>query len=140
MQPKTYEDERCQMGAESPKPGVLCSVVSGYATMRCVEMLMKAFDEVARESPGERIDAFHDWEGVRGYAAGVMERYTEWSKLHRDRVHKIHVLVSSRMVAMAISVARLALPYLVGFSDRTEFEKVRFHRSGWLGPSRKGHA
>lgn len=138
MQQRTYADDRCQMRAESPRPGVLCSVVSGYATMRCVESLMKAFEEVERAAPGERIEAFHDWEGVRGYAAGVLERYTEWSKQHRDRVLTVHVLVSSRMVAMAISVARLALPYLMGYSDRQAFEKVRFQRSGWLGPSRRG--
>lgn len=125
MRPKSYHDERCQTWAESPKSAVLCTVVKGYATGPCLDLLMQSFEEVAKESPAERVEAFHDWEGVSGYGAGTMERYTAWSKRHRDQVKRIHMLVASRMVAMAISVARLALPYLVGYSSRAEFEKAR---------------
>ncbi len=125
MRVRIYSDERCQLHAESPKPAVLCTIVQGHATVRCVELLMQSFEEVEQESPGELIEAFHDWEGVRGYAVGSRERYVEWSKRHRDRVKKIHVLVASRMVVMAISVAKLALPYLIGYGSRKEFEKAR---------------
>lgn len=125
MRPRSYSDERCELQAASPRRGILFTVVKGYATVRCVEVLMQAFEEVEDEAPNEKLEAFHDWEGVRGYAQGTLERYTEWSKRHRDRVKKIHMLVGSRMVAMAISVARLALPYLVGYSSRAEFEKAR---------------
>lgn len=125
MRPRTYSEPRCQLLAESPRRGVLCTRCTGYATVRCVEQLMLSFEDVDQESPSERIEAFHDWEGVTGYAAGTLERYTSWSKAHRHRVKKVHVLVASRMVVMAIAVARLALPYLFGYNSRVEFEKAR---------------
>lgn len=125
MRPKRHDDGRGEIFAESPKRAVLCTIVTGYATVSCVEVLMQCFDEVAQESPGERLEVFHDWEAVRGYAPGSLDRYTEWSKSHRDQVRKVHMLVASRMVAMAIAVARLALPYLVGYSSRAEFEQAR---------------
>ena len=130
MRPKRYDDERGAIFAENPKRAVLCTIVSGYATAGCVNVLMQSFEDVALETPGERLEVFHDWEQVRGYAPGMLERYTEWSKSHRDQVSKVHVLIASRMVVMAIAVARLALPYLVGYSSRHEFEQARSLRLG----------
>jgi hypothetical protein len=125
MRPKRHVDQRCEAITENPKHAVLCSVVKGHATVRCLEVLMQSFEEVAAEAPGVRLEVFHDWQQVDSYASGSLEKYTEWSKRHRDQVKLIHVLVASRMVAMAISVARLVLPYLIGYSSRQEFEKAR---------------
>lgn len=108
-----------------PAHGVLYTRVTGHADIVCARHAMNAFDRLAA-STREPIEAFHDWEDVTSYDSEVRTEYTRWSKTHLDRLGGLHVLIRSRLVAMAISVYRAAVGGVVtAHYDRREFDKVR---------------
>lgn len=114
-----------ELSLYNPAPGVLYTRVMGHADLECVHHLMRAFDRVASLTP-DRVEAFHDWERISGYDAEVRPVYTRWSQGHPERIGALHILVRSRIVAMGITVANVALGgVMTAHNDRAEFEKVR---------------
>lgn len=115
--------DRFEVWANCPAKGILHTKVSGHINLDGVRHLMRCFDLVAAEcSPAE---AFHDWRDMTGYDAAAREAYTTWSAKHRSQVFRVNILLRSKIVAMAVSVARIKLDYLDPFTDDIAFEKVR---------------
>jgi hypothetical protein len=110
-----------------PVQGVFCTRVSGHADLDCALHLMRAFDRIAAITLGA-LDAFHDWEAVTGYESIVRQELARWSEVH-EKAGEVHVLVRSRLVAMGVSVANVALGGMIQvYSDRAKFEKIRADR------------
>jgi len=108
-----------------PAPGVLYTRVSGHADIQCARLAMNAFDRLAA-STSDPIEVFHDWERVTGYDSEVRTEYTRWSRPHLHRLGGLHVLIRSRLVAMAISVYRAAVGAVItAHYDLREFDKAR---------------
>lgn len=117
------QTSRFEIWANCPARGILHTRVSGHMDLSSVRHLMRCFDQVASEcSP---VEAFHDWRGVTGYDSPAREAYAAWSLAHRPRVLRVNILLRSKLLAMAVSVARLKLDYLDPFTDEAAFEKVR---------------
>jgi hypothetical protein len=80
------------------------------------------------------ITMFHECWETNGLESGFRVDLTEWVKKHPGAVAEIHVLTQSKIVAMAVSVANLALSGLLkGYSKRTEFDVLCKKRGLPLG-------
>lgn len=65
---------------------------------------------------------FCDWAEMTGYDSDMRSAFTQWAASHRSKV-TFHLLVGSKLVAMGVSVANLALGgILVGYTNRTSFD------------------
>jgi hypothetical protein len=104
-------------------PGLVLTRMRGHAT---VEHLAPIVAAVASElESGRRPDVFHDWEQMIGYDTAARVAMTEWYRTIRDRVGTVHVLASSRLVAMGVSVVALAVGARVEtYGSRTSFERT----------------
>ncbi|MBM4362560.1 MAG: hypothetical protein FJ104_07755 [Deltaproteobacteria bacterium] len=68
----------------------------------------------------ERIDGatgplvvFHDWLDMTGYTSECRTRLTRWSLARRNVYADVHLAVRSKLVAMGVEVANLALGGLI---------------------------
>lgn len=64
--------------------------------------------ERIRRSGGE-LYIFHDWMEMTGYDTKTRYRLTKWSVARRDNYEEVHLAVRSRIVAMGVQVANIAL-------------------------------
>ena len=106
----SHQGNRHEIWANSPARGILHTRVSGHLDLDAVRHLMRCFDLVAADLTP--VEAFHDWRGIEGYDTAAREAYARWSMAHRSQVFRVNILLQSRLVAMAVSVARLKLDYL----------------------------
>lgn len=98
--------ERGSLEIEEPAPGVVLTRFSGHGQLEHAEGIMERFDAaLARHGS---IVVFDDWERGEGYDSETRVRLTEYT---RARLHRVtfHILVRSRLFAMGLSVANLAL-------------------------------
>jgi hypothetical protein len=115
--------DRWELRATNPAPHTLYTRVSGRTDLAAVQLLMQAFDRVATAQGV--VDAFHDWEQVESYTPEARETYVKWSSGHRSQVSSVHLLIRSRLIAMAISVGNLAVGgFLQSYTDRKVFEQA----------------
>lgn len=120
---EAIQTERFEVWASCPAKGILHTRVSGHMDLPGVRHLMRCFDLVAAEHAP--VEAFHDWRGVTSYEPAAREAYASWSMAHRPQVLRVNILLRSKLLAMAVSVARLKLDYLDPFTDEAAFEKAR---------------
>jgi hypothetical protein len=108
---------------ERVAPGVVLTRMHGHATIDHLSPIVSA---VAVElEAGRRPDVFHDWEGMTGYDSAVRVAMADWYRNVRDRVGKVHVLTSNRLVAMGVSVVALAVGARIeSHASRTSFERA----------------
>lgn len=65
---------------------------------------------------------FHDWSGVVGYSPTARKLLTNAVEAWRGRMRSVHILVSSRVLAMGISVANVVLGgYIKAYADPQKF-------------------
>lgn len=94
----------------TPGPKLVLSVAKGHLEEQYIPMVRKIDELIARD--GE-VTIFHDWLEVTGYETRVRTEWTKWSSGQADGVESTHILVRSRIVAMGVRTAALALA-LVG--------------------------
>lgn len=72
------------------------------------------------------LNLFYDFSGMPTYDSELRVACTKWIQAHASFVPKIHVVVRSKMVAMGVSVANLALGGIIQtYTQRTgAFEKA----------------
>ena len=58
---------------------------------------------------GGKLYVFHDWMQMTGYDSKTRIRLTTWSAAHRAAYQEVHLAVRSRIVAMGVQVANIAL-------------------------------
>jgi len=107
---------------------VLATVASGHIVVGDARALTQFVEVVRRKHTSVRI--FHDWEAVTGYDSEARVHLTRWTlSAPRKALAECHVLVRSRLVAMGVSTAALALHVvdvpLSSYSVRAEFEAKR---------------
>lgn len=123
LAPVDYEAPTVRMRIEEPALGVFHSVVDGRATAGAAGAII-AFAE-GMLSAGRRLLVFHDWERVSGYDAQARKMLTEWSERIKPHWDGSHILFSSPIIAMAVSVAGLTMRgKLTSYSSRTSFERA----------------
>ncbi len=74
---------------------------------------------------GRRPHVFLDALAVEGYESAARETMVAWVKQHRDKLASLHVLFRSKLVAMGVAVANVALGGMVtGHSDERAFYRA----------------
>ena len=75
---------------------------------------------------GMHLLAFHDWELVDDYDTEARSVLTPWSKLHRPKFNRVHMLVRSRTLAWGISIVnRITDDVMTAHHTRASFEQAR---------------
>ncbi len=113
------------------RPGVLLVRLRGHFDMKLGRFML---DTAARGlSQQSRIQIFCDWGDATGYDSDVRVTFTSWVAAQSQRA-KLYMLVTSKIVAMGVSVANLALNgALEVFNNRSVFEsRLRNAKAGLL--------
>lgn len=118
-----WRTARGSLEIEEPGPGVLLTRFRGHAELAHAEALIRRFDEALARYPTLRV--FDDWEAGEGYESEVRVRLTEFTRTRGARITSTCILVRSRLFAMGLSVANLALGgKLHVTASRAEFESL----------------
>lgn len=114
-------DGRGVLTVRRPAPHVELIRCDGYAQAVHVDLILEKRDQILAECG--RIAIFDDLETLDGYDSGVRVRLTAWSNEHRSKIVAFHILTRSRLVAMGVTVANLALGgHIQAHTRRAAFE------------------
>jgi len=117
----SWDGAQGNVRASRPATGVLLFAFSGRMTPDLVARI-RAFvaDEIARAN---KVDVFFDTEAMAGYHPEFRDRMTAWHSEIKPQTRSAHVLVRSKLVAMAIAVANMVTGGLLkSHSERRSFE------------------
>lgn len=114
-------DGRGIIDVRNPAPHVELIRCEGYARAEHVAEILEGRDRIVRACG--KIAIFDDLEDLRGYDSDVRSRLTGWSRDHRPKIVAFHILVRSKIVAMGVSLANLAIGgAIVAHTRRAAFE------------------
>jgi hypothetical protein len=106
-----------------PRPSIDLIHGEGHASVPFVDAIIAQRDAVVASCGS--ISIFDDLELVRGYDSGVRARLTAWSRANRAVIKEFHILTGSRIVAMGVTVANIALGgQIVVHLRRVDFERA----------------
>jgi hypothetical protein len=115
----------CSFLFRAPRPGVLFVSISGYDVG---ELGSAPLDEmsavIARHRP---VELFFDTTETQGLTTKVREAWTEWFAANQPAIRRVSVLTSSKLVHLAISVAKLFSrtgELMQIYSERAAFEEA----------------
>lgn len=112
---------------ELPSNLVLYLQCRGFAS---ASMVTRVIDHRERAIRLGRVALFNDLLDLEGYDPPVRDELTRWQKRNKEKVMTTHVLLRSRIVAMGIQMASLALgQHLVTYSRVADFDGVL---RGWV--------
>ena len=117
-------------------PNVYVTSVSGHMEEAHAEAFERYGAERLRQSPG-KLCVFHDWIGMTGYDSVCRQRMTAWSVPRLSHYAEVHLAVRSKIVAMGVQVANIALRGIMrAHQDRLplEVELKRVMRTVALAP------
>ena len=116
-----FADARGSLQITAPYPGVLLVRFDGHARAPVADAIIVALD--AAVAVYGSVIVFDDWYGATGYDSAVRLKLTDWTRRNDAKLRGTHVLVGSRLIAMGLSVAGLALgKHFHTYSDRDMFE------------------
>jgi hypothetical protein len=116
-----YKDELGGLVIRRMAPGVLLFEETGYLVGSCADLIIQAQEQELRSSP--HLTLFVDGGSLLGYDPPMRTVPTEWLKKHKDKVVAQHMLVTSKIARMGLSVAGLVLGTVIkGYTERREFE------------------
>jgi hypothetical protein len=70
---------------------------------------LESYGEKRIRLAGGKLFVFHDWIELTGYDSKTRVRLTMWSASRRHHYEEVHLAVRSRIVAMGVQVANIAL-------------------------------
>lgn len=102
-------------------PGVVLTVVTGYATADIAERIIDWVSGAIEA--GERPVVFHDWDEATGYEPRVRPMFANWYMRVRRDVESVHVFSRSKVVSMGVALVSIATNNsIVSYRDRNAFE------------------
>jgi hypothetical protein len=118
-----YPSNRGEAIISLPKEEVMILKVTGHLDRPMGMHIIDAATRASAETK-KRLHIFCDWVEMTGYESDVRSAFTQWAASNRTKV-TFHLLVGSKLVAMGVSVANLALGgVLVGYTNRASFDAV----------------
>jgi len=131
FEPIVHKEANWTLRLTNPAPGVFCSQLDGRPDEDAVHLMLEGFERVSQR--WGRSDAFHDWNGVTGYTSEARRVYTVGAKRQTPLVTSAHILIASKLVAMGISVASIALgPLSVRVKTYTDADAFHAARSACM--------
>ena len=95
----------------------------GYARAEHIDFVIESRERILRECG--KLAIFDDLEDLRGYDSDVRTRLTAWSRANRPKIVAFHILLRSKIVAMGVSLANMAIGgAIVAHTNRTAFEQA----------------
>jgi phage protein D len=120
-----YQSARSAATLWLPARGVVVPRARGYGDLGIVRFYTARVDRVLLANPQLRMRAFHHWLDVDRFDSKARAHLRTWADQQAKSLADAHYLVSSRILAMAISAAALALGRnLVAHTDEEKFEAV----------------
>jgi hypothetical protein len=89
-------------------PNVFVTQGEGHMTDQHCAFLEDYGEARIRQYDG-KLYVFHDWIGLTGYDTKTRLRLTAWSVAHRHVYQEVHLAVRSRIIAMGVQVANVAV-------------------------------
>lgn len=113
-------------------PRIYASQVEGYLDRNMAQLII----DIAEPLYGKgMVSGFHTWFGMTGYATASRLDLTSWVKAHRSE-SRLFIGLQSRLVAMGVSVANLALGNMIEtFSSAASLEAALAEEMGKTGRS-----
>jgi hypothetical protein len=108
------------MGIWLPGRGLLVTQILNYGVEDFVSPIAEAFDQVLGNEGSVRM--YFDVGRMHTYDSGLRTRLTARFLRDRGRIERIDILAQSRIVAMGVAVANLALGGLIAsYTKRVDF-------------------
>jgi hypothetical protein len=89
-------------------PNVFVTQGEGHMTDEH-RLFIEAYGEERIRRYSGKLYVFHDWRELTGYDSMTRVRLTAWSVAHRHAYQEVHLAVRSRIIAMGVQVANVAL-------------------------------
>ena len=106
-----------------PAPHIELIRCEGHARAAHIDLVLENRETIVAECG--RIALFDDLEEMNGYDSGVRLKLTDWGKKHLGQIVAFHILTRSRLVAMGVTVANLALGgHIQAHTQRRAFEEA----------------
>jgi hypothetical protein len=110
---------RGRLGIWTPGPSVLVLALRGFGDVAFAEPILKAFDALSKR---DSVHLFIDADGFVNYQSPLRTQLTTGFFPYRRRL-SLQILLSSKLVAIGVSVANLALGGIVTtLTDRARFK------------------
>jgi hypothetical protein len=90
-----------------PAPGVLVVVARGHLSSTLIPRVLAWRDQALSRTA--TVDIFDDAAELESYDSEARVLLTGWSAKNRKNIREHHILLRSRLVAMGVSVANLAV-------------------------------
>ena len=107
-----------------PAPNISVARARGHLSLALAQLAPEAFEAHGPQS--ELIASFNDWEAMTTYDSEARRLLTIWTLSNARKLRSVEFLVNSRVVAMGIAAANLAMKAirlpLVSYTKRSEFE------------------
>jgi hypothetical protein len=117
-----FEFSRASFRMWVPSPRVFVGQVVGHVPAELLRPLLPGMDRVMGASGGAQL--FFEARGVTGYEPRIRTEVVRYVKMHRPQVAHFRILVGSRLLAMGIEVANLALSGLIEpYSNPMDFAR-----------------
>lgn len=102
-------------------PHVVCISIKGHSSMELVPLFTGEIER--RIQRGIRVDWFGDYSAMTSYDSAARVALTDFTHKHTEGLNRVVILVQSRLVAMRVSVANLAVGGKIeAFADRRKWQ------------------
>jgi hypothetical protein len=124
LEPISCKESTWSLRITNPAPSVFCTRLEGRVDDRAVQKILEAFDLMTAEWGAS--DVFHDWMDLVSYTSEARRLFTAGAIRQMPLVSSVHVLFTSKIVAMGVSVVNLALGSPIKMhTNRENFETAR---------------
>jgi len=118
---ESWTSARGQLVVRTPAKGVILVRISGFFDQDLVPYVKAPTDRAIASGLSPAV--FNDWWDMTGYDSESRIALTQWMLGVRKKLSAGHVLLQSKIVAMGVSVANLALGgVLTVHTNRAQFE------------------
>ncbi len=113
---------------------VVVQTLEGHGEACFLDPMIERLDAIVAEGVHPRV--FDDWERATRYDPETRSRLTAWTKANRGAIEETVILVRSKLFAMGVNVANLAVGgRLKVLTSRSEFERILSERLDLDPPS-----
>jgi len=121
---KEKTDARGSFEVYMPAPNVCLTRARGVLSLAQARLIPEVLDE--RLKDGQKVALFYEWEKLINYESEARPMLTNWGIANVRKLRSIDVIVSSRIMALGIATASLAMKLIrlpvYSHSRREDFE------------------
>jgi len=110
--PRQARTERGELRIYASSRAAYGTEFTGHLEDRHVDLFLAYSEDRIRLASG-KLAVFHDWLEMTGYDSSCRKRITEWTVKNLAHYAEVHVALRSKIVAMGVQVANIALGGLV---------------------------